>query len=273
MIICRYSLVDAHCHLNFDEFDNDRSQVVERAQENGVKRIIIPGIDVETSKTALKYANEFPQVFAAVGVHPNSGLSWTQDSLTEIRQLAVDGKVVAIGEIGLDHYRDHTPWELQHSIFIQQLELAAELELPVIIHNRDAAEEIVDILGNWRNSLLSNGLKLADQPGELHSFSGTPEFANKIVAHKFKLGITGPVTFTNSKELQSIVRDLPLDCLLVETDAPYLSPHPFRGKRNEPANVRIVAEKIAQIKSITVEEVARSTTEVAEKLFNWRDIH
>ena len=267
------SLVDAHCHLNFDEFDADRRQVVERAQENGVKRIIIPGIDVETSNTAIKYANEFPQVFAAVGVHPNSGLSWNQDSLNEIRQLAADGKVVAIGEIGLDHYRDHTPWELQRSILIQQLELATELELPVIIHHREAAEEIADILEDWRNILLSKDLKLADQPGELHSFSGTFEFANKIVAYKFKLGITGPVTFTNSKELQSIVRDLPLDCLLVETDSPYLSPHPFRGKRNEPANVRIVAEKIAQIKSVTIEEVARSTTEVAAKLFNWRDIH
>ncbi len=267
------NLVDAHCHLNFDEFDTDRSQVVERARENGVNRIIIPGIDVETSKTALKYANEFPQVFAAVGVHPNSGLGWTQDSLTEIRQLAADGKVVAIGEIGLDHYRDHTPVELQRIIFIQQLELAAELQLPVIIHNREAADEITDILKNWQNFLQSKGLKLAYQPGELHSFSGTSEFANTMVAHNFKLGITGPVTFTNSMELQSIVRHLPLDCFLVETDAPYLSPHPLRGKRNEPANVRIVAEKIAQIKSITVEEVARSTTEVAAKLFNWRDIH
>ena len=267
------SLVDAHCHLNFDEFDADRNQVVERAQENGVNWIIIPGIDVETSKSALKYAREFPQIFAAVGVHPNSGLSWTQDSLTEIRQLAADGKVVAIGEIGLDHYREHTPWELQRSIFIQQLELAAELELPVIIHHRDAAEEIEDILGNWRNILLSKNLKLTDQPGELHSFSGTPKFANKIVALKYKLGITGPVTFKNSTDLQSIVRDLPLECLLVETDAPYLSPYPFRGKRNEPANVRIVAEKIAEIKSISIGEVARSTTEVAAKLFNWRDIH
>jgi TatD DNase family protein len=208
-----------------------------------------------------------------VGIHPNSGLNWTQNSLAEIKQLAGEEKVVAIGEIGLDYYRDHTPRELQRSIFTQQLELAAELGLPVIIHNRDASEDILDILQKWHKALVISRSKLADQPGELHSFSGTLEFAKEIVSLNFKIGITGPVTFRNSQSLQSVVQSLPLESMLVETDAPYLSPDPFRGKRNEPANVRIVADKVAELKTVSVDQVAKSTTEEADKLFNWREIH
>jgi TatD DNase family protein len=265
--------VDAHCHLNFEEFDNDRFQVIERAQENGIERIVIPGIDIQTSKSAIKCASDFPQIYAAVGVHPNSGRSWTMNSITEIRQLAAEGKVVAIGEIGLDYYRDYTPRELQNSIFIEQLELAAELDLPVIVHNREASEDIAEILSKWQISLLSIGTKLAEHPGVLHSFSGTLEFADKMVAHNYSLGIGGPLTFRNSQNLPAIIRTFPLDCILTETDAPYLSPDPYRGTRNEPANVRIVAEKIAEVKSISIEEVSRSTTEAAARLFNWRKIN
>ncbi len=267
------NLVDAHCHLNFEEFNLDRVQVVERALENGVIRIIIPGIDIETSKTAIQCALEYPQVFAAVGVHPNSGLNWAESSLTDLRGLAGKDKVVAIGEIGLDYYRDNTPRDVQRSIFIKQLELAAELELPVIIHNREASEDIARILINWQESLVSNESRIADHPGELHSFSGTLEFAQEMTDHKFILGITGPVTYRNSENIQSVVRATALDKLLVETDAPYLSPQQYRGKRNEPANVRIVAEKIAEIKSISIKEVSRCTTDEAVKLFNWREIH
>jgi TatD DNase family protein len=267
------SFVDAHCHLNFDDFDPDRDQVVRRAWESGIRWIINPGIDIETSKTALKCSYDYPQVFAAVGVHPNTSLSWTQSSLSELKRLAGEEKVVAIGEIGLDYYRDYAPRELQRSIFIKQLELAAELELPVIIHNREASEDVTDILKNWQEGLLSKRSNLADHPGELHSFSGTLELAQEMVAHNFKIGITGPVTFRNSQILQSVVRGLSLENLIIETDAPYLSPHPYRGKRNEPANVRIVAEKVAELKSISVEHVAKSTTEEAGKLFNWREIH
>jgi TatD DNase family protein len=267
------NFVDAHCHLNFNEFDHDRVQVIERAWDKGIKRILIPGIDIDTSKTALTCSIDFPQVFTAVGVHPNNGISWTQNSLSEINQLAGEDKVVAIGEIGLDYYRDYAPRELQRSIFKQQLELAADLELPVIIHNRDASEDILVILQNWHSSLVERRSKLADHPGELHSFSGTLEFAQKIVALKFKIGITGPVTYKNSQTLQSVVSTMPLESLFVETDAPYLSPHPFRGKRNEPANVRIVVEKVAELKSISVDQVAKSTTDEANTLFKWREIH
>jgi TatD DNase family protein len=267
------NLVDVHCHINFDEFDRDRALVIERAGVNGIKLILNPGIDIDTSKTALKCSEEYQQVFAAVGVHPNSALSWTQNSLSELKQLAGEEKVIAIGEIGLDYYRNYAPRELQHSVFIQQLELAAELSLPVIIHNREASEDILYILQNWHKDLVESKSKLAVNPGEMHSFSGTLEFARALTSHNFKIGIAGPVTFRNSQILQSVIRSLPLESLLLETDAPYLSPHPFRGKRNEPANVRIVADKVAELKDISIGQVAKSTTEIAHKVFNWREIH
>lgn len=267
------SFVDSHCHLNSDAFDRDRGQVVQKARENGIIRILNPGIDIETSKTALKYSFEFPEVYVAIGVHPNSGQSWTLTTLSELKQMAGEQKVVAIGEIGLDYYRDYAPRELQHSIFRQQLELAADLGLPVIIHNREASEEIFDILQNWHHKLKKNASKLADNPGVMHSYSGTSDMAKALVELNFKIGITGPVTFRNSQILQSVVTSMPLKSLLIETDAPYLTPHPFRGKRNEPANVRIVAEKIAELKGYTVEKVADITTKEANKLFDWSVIH
>lgn len=268
-----WSFVDTHCHLNFDAFDRDRVQVVQRARENGINRILNPGIDIETSKTALRYSIEYPEVYAAVGVHPNSGLSWTLSSLSELKQLAREQKVVAIGEIGLDYYHDHAPRDLQRSIFLQQLELAADLGFPVIIHNREAFEDILDILQHWHHSLKDSRLKLADNPGVMHSYSGTVEMAKALITLNFKIGITGPVTFRNSQLLQSVVRSVRLESLLTETDAPYLTPHPYRGKRNEPANVRIVAEKIAELITYPVNQVAKVTTEEADKLFNWRVIH
>jgi len=267
------SFVDSHCHLNFDSFDRDRSQVVQRARENGIIKILTPGIDIETSKTALKYSLEFPEVYVAVGVHPNSGQCWTLSSLSELKQMVGEQKVVAIGEIGLDYYRAHTPRELQRSILQQQLELASDLGLPVIIHNRDAFEEIYDFLQNWHYKLIKSGSKLANHPGVMHSYSGTLDMAKALVALNFKIGITGPVTYRNSQILQSVVSSIPLESLLIETDSPYLTPHPHRGKRNEPANVRIVAEKIAEIKDYPIEKVADITTEEADKLFDWSVIH
>jgi TatD DNase family protein len=262
-------LVDTHCHLNFNEFDQDRVQVLKRARENGISRILNPGIDIETSKTALKCSVDYHDVYVAVGVHPNSGMSWTMSTLSELRQLADEQKVRAIGEIGLDYYRDYTPKGLQRSIFSMQLELAAELRLPVIVHNREASEDILDILNNWYHALVASGSELACHPGVMHSFSGTVEFAKACISLNFKLVISGPVTFRNSQEVNS----LPLENLLIETDAPYLTPDPYRGKRNEPANVRIVAEKIAELKDYPVDEVAKITTEEAYKLFNWRVIN
>jgi len=265
-------IVDTHCHLNFDVFDNDRSQVVQRARENGITRILIPGIDIETSKSALKYAWEFPEVYTAVGLHPNQGLSWEKGTISELRKLAIEKKVVAIGEIGLDYYRDRTPIAMQQQIIKEQLELAAELGLPVIIHNREASDDILKIIKKWHDELAVTGLKLADHPGVMHSFSGDVSFANEMISLNFKIGITGPVTFKKAMALQSMVAALPVESILVETDSPYLTPHPFRGMRNEPANVRIVAEKVAELKDKTLDNFAKITTAEADKLFRWREI-
>jgi len=265
--------VDSHCHLNFDAFDHDRGQVVQQARENGILRILNPGIDIETSKTAIKYSIEFPEIYVAVGVHPNNGLSWISTSLSELEQMTGERKVVAIGEIGLDYFRAYAPRELQRSIFQQQLELAADLGLPVVIHNRDASEDIFDILRNWHRELKNRRLKLADHPGVMHSYSGSLDMAKALVAINFKIGITGPVTYRKSQILQSVVSSIPLGSLLIETDAPYLTPHPYRGKRNEPANVRIVAEKIAELKGFPVDKVANITTEEADSLFHWSVIN
>jgi len=266
-------LVDTHCHLNFDVYDPDRSAVVERARQNGLTRILIPAVDLETSKTAIQYAQEFSEVFAAVGIHPNDGASWTEKSISELKSLADETKVIAIGEIGLDYYRQHTPHDLQKAIFRQQLDLAAQLNLPVVIHNRDAAGDILNILREWYTIMITGGSRLQSFPGVMHSFSGDVAFADELTSMNFKLGINGPVTFRNSQALQSTVRYLSVETLLMETDAPFLTPHPYRGKRNEPANVRIVAEKVAELKQEPVEKIIQVTTAEADKLFGWREMH
>lgn len=265
--------VDTHCHLNFDEFDADRIQVVDRARSIGIRRILIPGIDIETSESAIKLSLEFPEIYAAIGVHPNSSMAWEKGTLNVLRQLARERKVVAIGEIGLDYYRDYTPKETQLSLLTQQLKLAEELELPVIIHNRNATQDMIDILKSWHASLKMNDSKLIQHPGVLHSFSADVVTAELLTGLNFKIGITGPVTYHNSQMLQSVVASLPIDSLLIETDAPFLSPQPHRGKRNEPANVRIVVGKIAELKDSPVEMVANITTDTADQLFNWSEIH
>jgi TatD DNase family protein len=272
-IVSDSGLVDTHCHLNFDVFDPDRDVVIERARNHGITRILIPGIDIQTSTSAIKLAHIYPEVYASIGIHPNQGLDWTSDSISELKKLAGDVKVIAIGEIGLDYYRDRTPKELQRSIFKQQLDLAAELGLPVIIHNRNASEDILHILHEWHTLLTKSTLELAGNPGVLHSFSGDETQANDVSLLNFKMGITGPVTFAKSQNLQSLIGVIAIGNLLIETDAPFLSPHPYRGKRNEPANVRIVAEKIAEIKNTSLDNVAKITTATADKLFRWRVSH
>lgn len=265
--------IDSHCHLNFGEFDPDRDEVVDRARQNGIVRIVIPAVDIESSKTAIRYAQKYPEVFAAVGVHPNSGQSWTKDSLSELKVLAREPKVVAIGEIGLDYYRDYCPINIQQTILSDQLKLAADLVLPVIIHFRQSAEDISAMLESWHNSLVNVGSLLSNHPGVLHSFSGDLAMAKELATFNFKLGIGGPLTYKNSAMLSEIVSALPLTSFLLETDAPYLSPQPYRGKRNEPTNVRIVAEKIADLKELPVEQVAMVTTQEASSLFGWGGSH
>lgn len=262
-------LTDTHCHLNFDRFDADRGAVVGRASETGLVRILNPAIDLQTAQAAVALAAQYEMVYAAVGLHPNSAMEWDEGLPGTFRRLAEDPKVVAIGEIGLDYYWDEAPHDLQQEVLRRQLELAAQVELPVIIHNRESTADVLAILLEWQAALRSAGNPLADRPGVLHSFSGDRDAAERAITANYFIGITGPVTFKNAPDLQALVKDLPLDHLLIETDSPFLTPHPHRGKRNEPAYVALVAEKIAALKGLEVEEVVRVTGENAHRLFGW----
>ena len=262
-------IVDTHCHLDFYNFDQDRDQVIDRARKAGVERILNPGINLQSSEMAVQLAEKYAEVYAAVGVHPNDGSTWEAGTKTRLRDLAAHQKVVAIGEIGLDYYRDRTPHDVQKRIFREQLELAAELNLPVVIHTRDSIDEVLKILENWCQGLAESRSEINERPGVLHSFSGDQASAEETAALNFCIGITGPVTFRNAKDLQDLVIRLPLQGLLIETDAPFLTPHPFRGKRNEPARVRLVAEKIAELHQEADNIVTDITTSNAKQLFGW----
>lgn len=262
-------LTDTHCHLDYDWFDEDREEVIARAVSSGVEKMVIPGIDLASCRKGLKIAETHPEVYAAVGIHPNSGMSWDAGTLKELRSLAQHPKVVAIGEIGLDYHWDKTPPKRQEKVFREQLELAAEAGLPVIIHNREATEDVLRMLVDWQKDLSKEGHRLAEEPGVLHSYSGTIEQAATALQAKYYLGITGPVTFKKADELRRVVAGLPEGRILVETDAPFLTPTPHRGKRNEPAYVDYVVEKIAAVRNVSPSEIRKATNKNATKLFKW----
>ena len=259
------ALVDTHCHLDSNAFDRDRSDVLKRAQQAGIKRIVNPGIDSVNCQAILRLCETYSDLFAAVGVHPGSALTWEQRTLDDIRLLAQHPKVVGIGEIGLDFYRDRAPKELQLRVFREQLGLASELGLPVIVHSRQAESEVVDILSEW----VTQRMNSSSPPGVLHSYTGDEDIAQRAIDLGFFIGITGPVTFRNALSLQRLVTALPLTNLLVETDAPFLTPHPYRGERNEPAYVHLTVEKIGELKKQTLEQVSDITSANAERLFQW----
>ena len=259
-------LVDTHCHLDDDSFASDRDEVVVRAAAVGVGRIVVPAIDLGNVEAVLELTAGVEGVYAAVGVHPNSAADWQDDWIDELRRLAAHPKVVAIGEIGLDYYWDKTPMEIQHHALARQLELAHELHLPVIIHNREANADILA-------QLVASPLRGADRPGVLHSFSGDWPMAEAALAMGFYLGFTGPLTYKKADEMRAVATRAPLDRILIETDAPYLTPQPYRGKRNEPAYVRFVAERLAELRGLAVEEIARITTANAERLFQLPSVH
>ena len=260
------ALIDTHTHLDFPQFDHDREEVIERALAAGVEIIVNVGADLASSRASVVLAEQYPAIYAAVGVHPHDAKAVSERELGELRELATHPKVVAIGEIGLDFYRDLSPRERQRQVFRQQLALAVEVGKPVIIHDREAHGEMRDILRDWVRSLPANS-PLAHHPGTLHCFSGDLDMAQEMVALGFFIGVDGPLTYQNARRLPEIVRALPLECLVIETDAPYLPPHPYRGQRNEPAYVRLVAEAMARVKAIPLDKVAQTTTNNARVLF------
>jgi len=274
------ALTDTHCHLDLHQFDEDRTAVIERADKAGLVRILIPALSVASSLSAIKLAESHPLLYAAVGVQPNESLTWDNASVAALRELSAHLKVVAIGEIGLDYYWEAAPHDHQQRVFRAQLDLAAELDMPVVIHLREnddadngpCYEDAMSILGEWVASLGTEREALRKNPGVLHSFSGSLQTAKRGIGLNFCIGITGPVTFKNAQRKQEMVAELPLDHLLIETDAPYLAPHPHRGKRNEPAFVYEIADKIAQLQSRSQEEIATVTTSNAARLFSWGEV-
>lgn len=251
-------LIDTHCHLDWNKFDADREQVIRRAIEAGVTRMITIGTDVESSRRAIELAEKFEAVYAAVGVHPNDCADFNASTLDQIRSLARHEKVVAIGEIGLDYYWKKTAKDQQARVFEMQCDLAAELHKPVIIHNREATADVMNIL--TRYSLLV-------KHGVLHSFFESLEVAQQAIGLGYSIGFTGPITFKKADRERAVAQSIPIENILIETDAPFLTPEPQRGKRNEPAFVKHVAAMIAQVKGLTFDEVARQTTLNAKKLF------
>ncbi|HWQ46216.1 MAG TPA: TatD family hydrolase, partial [Longilinea sp.] len=260
-------LIDTHCHLNFDSFSNDLVDVLERADKAGVTRMIIPATDLDTSRSALRLSESRDGLFAAIGVHPNDAQIWQPGFVSDLETIAGSPKVKAVGEIGLDFYRQHATPQDQREAFVSQLKLAEKVNLPVIIHCRSAFQEIYPLVLNWVNGLIKSGNPLASLPGVFHSFEGNLEEAQMILDLGFMIGVTGPVTYTNALERQTTIGALPLDHLVVETDAPFLTPQPFRGKRNQPEYITYIIDKIALLKDLPYNTVAEATTKNASVLF------
>jgi TatD DNase family protein len=257
---------DSHCHLTAEQFDGDRDAVIQRALDAGVTRMLTLATDVASSRAVIALAEQFEAVYAAIGIHPESVREASLDDLEIIRELAGHPKVMAIGEIGLDYYWDKTTAKMQQTFFEKQLELAAELNLPVAIHDRNAHEAILGTLQRTFPTVWSADSSNAGR-GVLHAFSGGLEMAQNAFDLGFVVSLGGPITFKNNKHAPDVLRALPLENILIETDSPYLTPHPYRGKRNEPAYVIRVAERIAELKGLSIEQVATQTTSSAQQLF------
>ena len=254
-------LIDTHCHLDMDSYNQDLSKVIEHAQKHNVSQVITIGIDILSSKHAIEIAKYHKGIHATIGVHPHEVDKLTDKNYEEIRILYQNNKnhIVGYGEIGLDYVKLHSDPSNQRLHFKKQLELAQKMVLPIIIHNREADTDTLKILES--HAPFTPG-------GIMHCFSGDYEFAKKIIELGMLISIPGIVTFKNATTLHEVVQKIPLEHMVVETDGPFLSPHPYRGKRNEPVNVLFTAAKIAQIKNIEIEEVAHQTSLNAKKLFN-----
>ncbi len=260
---------DTHCHIDFEDFNKDRDKVLENAWEKGIVWILNPGVDLQTNEAAINLAGSHPnKINAAVGIHPTFGKPWTNSILSTLKLQAKNPGVVAIGEIGLDYYRKHTPFEQQRLMLKEQLHLAAERNLPVIIHNRESTNDLISILREWHQDLVSSNHPLSERPGVLHSFSAGYDDAMAVIDMNFYIGISGPVTFKNAKVLKTLVSRIPTDRLLLETDAPFLTPHPHRGQRNEPGYIPLIAEEIARLQNTTSQNIAEITYANAMRLFN-----
>ena len=251
--------VDSHAHLDDNRFNQDRDAIINALYENNVEMVLNPGADLKTSKKAVEIAEKYPFVYAAVGCHPHDTKYMNDETMNIFKELAKSKRVVAIGEIGLDYYYDNSDRDIQRKWFREQIRLAKELDLPYIVHDRDAHEDLLKIMKEEHY----DGTR-----GILHCYSGSVEMSKEFLKLGFYISLAGPVTFKKARVPKMVAKDTPFDRLLIETDAPYLTPEPFRGKKNEPKYVKYVAEEIAKIRNISVNEVAIKTMENFKTLFN-----
>lgn len=253
------TFIDSHAHLDDRQFDKDRDNVINNLKNDDISHVINIGSDLASSRFSQKLANEYDNIYFAAGVHPHDSSACTEEMLSEIEKLLSEPKCVALGEIGLDYFKNYSPAHIQRDIFDKQLSLAQKNEIPVCIHMRDATKDTVDFLKKYSPF---------NKSGVIHSFSGSRETAKIMLDMGFYLSISGPVTYANAVNLREVVSYIPIDKILIETDCPYLTPEPRRGARNEPKYVRYTAEKIAEIKRMAIEEIAQATSENALRLFN-----
>lgn len=245
-------IFESHAHLDFEQFDQDRNTIIQKCKQEGIEHIINVGVNKQTILASIKLAEKYPMIFATAGFHPHDAKEYNKDFL---RQKAKHKKVVAVGEIGLDYYRNLSPREIQKEVFADQIELAMEMNLPIIVHDRDAHEDCLEILTKYNPSKVV-----------FHCFSGDAAFADKILQNGWFISFTGTITYKNSK-LDDVVRLVPLDRFFIETDSPYLSPVPHRGKRNSPLNLRYVIEKISELRGLPPRKIAETSFQNAYQFF------
>ncbi|HJA39957.1 MAG TPA: TatD family hydrolase [Firmicutes bacterium] len=255
-------LIDTHTHVNDQAYADDYEKVIRDAKQTGVEKMLVVGFDRPTILRAMELVEKFEGLYAVIGWHPVDAVDCTSKDLKWIEALSMHEKVVAIGEIGLDYHWDKSPKEVQQKLLRTQIQLAKKVKLPIVIHNREATADVIQILQE------ENAQEIG---GIMHCFGGSYETAKICMDMNFYISIGGPVTFKNAKKLQEVVKQIPLDKLLIETDCPYLAPHPYRGKRNEPKLVKLVAEKIAELKNCSYEEIAHMTSTNAVRILNLKD--
>ncbi|XCN74737.1 MAG: TatD family hydrolase [Candidatus Electrothrix aestuarii] len=254
-----YSLIDSHCHLDMEDSQEEISDLVDSARQSQVETIITIGIDLATSQRAVELAKTYPGVYASIGIHPHSADEGDDTTYQQLKELAKTDKVVAYGEIGLDYAKQYAPVERQRKEFARQLELAKDLQLPIIIHDRDAHEDTIQIIKE-QGPFPAGGV--------MHCFSGDTAFAQQILDLGLYISIPGIVTFKNALDLQQVAQDIPLDRMVLETDGPFLTPAPFRGKRNRPEYLLYTAAMVAELRGISIDEIAQQTTQNTRRLFS-----
>lgn len=250
-------MIDTHAHLQWPDFDRDREFVIERASAAGVQEILGVGYDLKASCEAVQIANNHDGVYAVVGIHPHNAKTVNSEALDSLRRLTQERKVVAVGEIGLDYYRDLSPRTLQKQAFEQQMHLARELQLPVVIHDREAHADVFEVLRKHKNEIF----------GVLHCFSGSLQMAEDAIKLGYLISVAGPVTFPNARSLHQVAKQLPLESIVLETDCPWLAPQSKRGKRNETAFIIETARKVAELRGLSLDELMKATSQNAKRLF------